>query len=314
MKFTPRPVALTQLQHLHTLVENRTVFTLDQCELNIYETHRQSENVALYFNDFVFTSMLRGKKVMRLEGHSEFDYLPGESVIMPPGKTMNIDFPLASEAAPTQCIALSIDQRVIKDTLNYLNEKCPRADNSEEWQMKADQFFLFNNRDLAHAVNHIVDVVRDNNNIKDALAGLALRELLIRMMQTQARQLFERNYQLLSASNRFAHIIEFIKNNIHERITVDMLSRKAYMSKPNFFRCFRQEFGLSPVEYILQERVQLAKDVLTDGAISVTDAAYQAGFSSVNYFIRVFKAMEGITPRLFQQKAQTGRILIAGKS
>jgi len=217
MKHVPKPVTLTNIRHLDTLVENRTVFTLEQCELNIYETHRRSENVALHFNDFVFTSMLRGKKVMHLPGHEQFDYLPGESVIMPPGKTMNIDFPLASEETPTQCIALSIDQKIIKDTLNYLNEKCPRAGQHETWEMTTGQFFLFNNHELTGAVNNIVQVARDNNNIKDALAGLALRELLVRMMQTQARQLFELNYSVLSATNRFAHIIAYIKNNIHER-------------------------------------------------------------------------------------------------
>ena len=55
-------VPLHEEHSLFTLVENRTAYTLDKCELNVFETHRQAANVNLAFNDWVLTSMLRGKK------------------------------------------------------------------------------------------------------------------------------------------------------------------------------------------------------------------------------------------------------------
>ena len=92
---------LTNERHLKTLVENRTTYSHNQFELNVFETHLMAHQVELEFNDFVLTSMFRGKKVMHLDKGS-FDYLPGESVVIAPGEKMVIDFPEACPDNPTQ--------------------------------------------------------------------------------------------------------------------------------------------------------------------------------------------------------------------
>ena len=80
---------------LTTLVENRTTYQADFAELNIYETHTVAERVELTFDFPVIASMLTGKKVMHLDQMPSFAFLPGESVVMPAGERMVIDFPIA---------------------------------------------------------------------------------------------------------------------------------------------------------------------------------------------------------------------------
>lgn len=297
------PVHLSDEKSLFSLVENRTSFTLDTCELSVFETRRPAERVNLMFSDLVLTSMLRGKKVMHLFNNEGFDYLPGESVIVPPNEVMKIDFPEARQDNPTQCIALAISGQEVMNTIDLLNERFPKVEARDSWQVNESIFHLINNQDLADIINRIIRIsIKEQAKEKDVLAGLALRELLVRLMQTQARQLFESSYKRLASSYRFAHVIQYIKQNIREKINLDTLHEKASMSRANFFRKFKEEFGYSPADYVLHERIKLAKEYLHNPLVQVTEVCFMAGFQSLSYFIRIFKKATGLTPKGFQQR------------
>ncbi|HEY0608159.1 MAG TPA: helix-turn-helix transcriptional regulator, partial [Chitinophaga sp.] len=80
----------------------------------------------------------------------------------------------------------------------------------------------------------------------------------------------------------------------------DVLCRKAYLSRNVFFKWFKEQFGISPLEYINSSRIRLAKALLADEHNDIQSVSAQCGFSDVNYFIRVFKKLEGITPGTYQ--------------
>ncbi|MCK7555783.1 AraC family transcriptional regulator [Chitinophaga sedimenti] len=162
-------------------------------------------------------------------------------------------------------------------------------------------FFLFNSPSLSAATNNILRIAIENNSAKDYMTDLALKELLIRIMQTQARKYFETNFLKDKSVNRFAAIVDYIRNNLREKISMEGLAKQAYMSKSNFFRAFKQEFGISPNNFILQERIGQAKSLLRH-QLPVTEAAYQTGFSDANYFIKAFKDVEGVTPKHYQRE------------
>ncbi|WP_044171100.1 AraC family transcriptional regulator [Flectobacillus major] len=300
-KYAPQTQALTNMRQLQTLVEHRSTFSLNHCELNIFETHQKSERVSLKFDNLVFTAMLRGKKVMNLFGNKPFEYLPGESVVVPSHEEMIIDFPEASLQSPTQCIALAIDKEKIKETIDLLNEKYAKVETHESWNIDLNKFHIKNSLEMANTIDRLVYVSKENNVSKDIFANFALQELLLRLMQTQARVLIFDNYMQYINTNRFAHVVRYIKENLAENLTIEKLSDMACMSKAHFFRSFKREFGLSPVEYIIQERVKLAKKILADPMMSITDASFRVGFQNVNYFCTIFKKYEGTTPTYFKK-------------
>ncbi|MCU0438274.1 MAG: AraC family transcriptional regulator [Raineya sp.] len=300
--FVPAPQAFTPYKDLKTLVENRSVYSLTHCELNVFETHQQSEKVRLCFNSLTFTSMLQGKKVMHLFGDKHFDYFPGESVIVPESEEMIIDFPEASLENPTQCIALAIDKEKIKEILEILNERFTKIENGEYWQIAPEQFHLQNTLELTGTINRLIRISKEDNQAKDIFANMALQELLIRLMQTQAREVIFSNYHKYTTSHRFAYVVEYIQNHLTDNLSVKQLSDLACMSEPHFYRSFKRELGIAPMEYVLQEKIKLAKKLLTDTSKSITDVCFQSGFNSLNHFCSIFKKMEQMSPKQYQDK------------
>jgi AraC-like DNA-binding protein len=288
---------------LKTLVENRTTYTLDNCELNIFETHQEAADVNLVFGDLVLTTMLKGKKVMHLFDKPGFDYLPGESVIVPPNELMRIDFPEAKWDNPTQCIALSISKEMIENTFNMLNEKFSEKVLTQEWGLDLSYFHLINTQDLSEIINRFIKIgVKERSREKDLIASLALKELLIRLSQTQAREMLEKTYKELASGNRLAHVVDYIKNNIRENLTLEGLAGQACMSKAHFLRSFKQELGQTPMEFILKERLKLARQYLLIGGFQIQEVSVMSGFNNTTYFIRAFKTEYGTTPKVFQRK------------
>lgn len=292
-------VDLSDTAELHSLVEHRKVFSLNHFELNMLETYQPCTGMVLSYNGLVITSMLRGKKVMHLFDRPGFDFLPGETIVLPDHTDMKVDFPEADKKHPVQCATLAIDWDIVNRTLDYLNENYPG--DSAEWALNFNRYHFYNNRELAHLLNKLISISMEDGVAKDVLADLTLKELLIRTIQTQNLQQIEDHLPGLSENGRLSSVMEYIRLHLTEKININMLCREACMSKSSFFRAFKETFGRSPVELIVRERIELAKRFLADPGSSISEVCYRVGFNNLQYFTRMFKRLEGITPKHFQR-------------
>lgn len=292
------PINLSDTSSLDTLVEHRRVFNLNHCELNIFETRHRCSNVALSYNGLVVSSMMRGKKIMSLSGEEAFFFLPGESVILPEGVSMKVDFPEADEKHPVQCATLALDWDMVNKNLAFLNEQYPNKAAPFEWKLNFSHYHFFNNKELASSINKLISISMEGDLAKDALADLSLKFLLLRIIQTQ--NLVAIN-DTATRDHRFTPALHYIREHLTQKISIDALAKASCMSKSVFFQAFKEQFGIPPLEYVLRERIQQAKRIMADSALSITDVCYQAGFNNPNYFIKLFKRLEGVTPKAYRQ-------------
>ena len=299
----PAAIAPLAPDRLHALVENRTVYALEGFELSIFETHQAAHRVPLRLEGLALTTMLRGRKVMHLPDRPAFEYLPGESVVVDKDELMEIDFPDACLCQPTQCLAVVIAPDTIRHTVELLNERYPRAEDHQPWALAGpDYAHLTNTPELTDTLGRLVAVSRTSDVNKEVLAGFTLQELLVRLMQTQARQLIFHDYARHLTTHRFAAVVDYIKQHLAESLTIDKLSALACMSKATFFRVFKREFGLTPVEFIIRERLGEAKRLLRHPLASVAEVCLRAGFNNLSYFQALFKRYEGVTPGAYRRQ------------
>ena len=103
---------------------------------------------------------------------------------------------------------------------------------------------------------------------------------------------------------RIASAIEYIEKNYQRSVTAEELAAHSNMSVSRFFPRFREETGMTPVEYINSYRVNRAILLLiSNSGLSIEQIAELTGFESSAYFRRVFKAQTGKTPREYRTSA-----------
>ena len=93
---------------------------------------------------------------------------------------------------------------------------------------------------------------------------------------------------------------KYIKQNIFQPIAISALAQSVNLSESRFKHKFKDEVGVPPNGYILKEKINKAKELIKTQKSSLTDLAYDLGFSTSSYFSTVFKKHEGMSPTEFK--------------
>lgn len=97
-------------------------------------------------------------------------------------------------------------------------------------------------------------------------------------------------------SKECAHIKKYIDINYSLDLTLDSLASVAYMDKYYLTRVFKEYIGTSPIDYLINKRISVAKILLETTNYSMGQITEIVGFNSQSYFNQIFKKRVGITP------------------
>lgn len=106
-----------------------------------------------------------------------------------------------------------------------------------------------------------------------------------------------------SVTDDIAAVLDYMNSHIAEKITVEELAKKAFVSLNTFERRFKNQIGMSAKEYLTQKRLNHACRLLDEG-VSVQEACYKSGFSDCSHFIQQFRRRIGVTPRVYKNEKQ----------
>lgn len=102
---------------------------------------------------------------------------------------------------------------------------------------------------------------------------------------------------------RLKAVLEYMESNYRQNITLDELSQVAGMSPKYLCRAFREVFHKTPIDYLIDFRMEKACELLLEDKQSITDVAYLCGFNDSSYFSRCFRQYKNLTPKQYQKRS-----------
>lgn len=100
--------------------------------------------------------------------------------------------------------------------------------------------------------------------------------------------------------SRLSESLDWALQQLHQPLSVDQLAKKTNMSRRNFDRVFRKRMGISPQEWLISQRLVLARQLIETGGISVEQVAEQSGFSSAGNLRHHFRKQLGVSIRQYR--------------
>jgi AraC family transcriptional regulator len=97
-------------------------------------------------------------------------------------------------------------------------------------------------------------------------------------------------------------VIDYMKANLAQDLSIFDLATLASMSESHLSRSFKQSAGISPYQYLLQQRVERAKQLLEKRSIIISSIALDCGFANQTHLTKVFRQMTGMTPKAYQKR------------
>lgn len=132
----------------------------------------------------------------------------------------------------------------------------------------------------------------------DSMA-IALSAHLLRHYATRKHQL--REYEDGLSTDKLKQAIEYINSHLGENLSLMAIADELNMSHYYFCRLFKQSTGVSPHQYLIQQRIERAKQLLKRPELTVTHVAIECGFANQSHLAKQFRQHTGLTPKQFRK-------------
>lgn len=140
-----------------------------------------------------------------------------------------------------------------------------------------------------------------------ALGGRLYRDTLMTQLAIHLLRFYTENHPAapqmsVSAETerltaRLRPALEYIHSHLSDDLALEDIARAVHLTPSYFSRLFKQAYGLSPYQYVIQQRVEAAQRLLQNSRLSVAEVALMVGFVDHSHLIRHYKRLTGRTPR-----------------
>lgn len=152
-------------------------------------------------------------------------------------------------------------------------------------------------QDEAHVIYKILkellyEVQHQNYGYKDMLV-VKLNELLLQIARIDT---------CVSATKNFLYMINYLRENFHEHISLADCANQLNISYDYFQHRFKAITGLSPQQFLMEQRLEACKNMLLESNFNCTEIAQRCGFCTSSQFSALFKKKYGSSPLQFRKE------------
>lgn len=138
--------------------------------------------------------------------------------------------------------------------------------------------------------------------LRDLRVDLLALDLLVQVMRRGGSRL---GRPVVEGRSRIAERVDAVRRHLDEHAceetSLRLLSKIAEISPYYLSRAFKQRVGVSPYQYLLEQRVERAKALLRQTRLTTTQICFEVGFGSLPHFINTFRKRTGLTPTAYRK-------------
>lgn len=242
--------------------------------------------------------IVQGAKRAYLQGET-YEFEAGQALCVAMSIPIETEVPAATPEAPLLGLMVSLESRVAAETLVACQAARTSAEPGAATAAATSPIGLGVAQcddALADALGRMLALLGHPEGVR-VLGPGRVREALYAAVQGEAGALV-RNH--LGGGREIARVVGYVRDHVHEPISVDDLARRAGMSRSAFDRRFKEATTYAPLQFIKAMRLGHAALRLRQGA-TVSEAAYAVGYASASQFSREFRRQFAMPPRAWSR-------------
>lgn len=162
-----------------------------------------------------------------------------------------------------------------------------------------DDGSLITSAGSAAGLDMMLHLVRRDHGAR--ICNMVARRLVLPPHRDGGQAQFVKRPVPVRSNGQLAAAIDSFRAEATRDLSVDEMAARAAMSPRTFFRRFREAVGMTPQEWLIRERVEIAKELLEEGKLPIAQVALQSGFNAPETLRHHFKRVVGRTPAEYRR-------------
>lgn len=196
----------------------------------------------------------------------------------------------ANEGLPLEYVVLGLDA-----PLNFFR-KAPSIYSDNSGYRLFDIIKLGKKTDILHYLNLLLNEIENKDEHFDLACQNILSLIILTVVRNSDVSLNSKNNSTNKLNLECMKIKNYIDSHYSDNITLDYLADIAHINKFHLVHSFSKQLGVSPINYLINKRIDESKSLLKTTNYSIRDISSIVGFSNSSYFSQIFKKTTGYSP------------------